>query len=93
MLSSKKIVDDYLKKEDWRVNENSNSPFSFGAMNKYMCAEVSKDYWLREVYTDSISKAYINGDMHIHDLSTLSLYCCGYSLSSIMVVNAGPICL
>ena len=25
MLSSKKIVDDYIKKIDWRVNENSNS--------------------------------------------------------------------
>ena len=44
MKSSKSIVDSYLKKEDWRVNENSNSPFSFGGLNKYITAEVSKDY-------------------------------------------------
>ena len=48
MKSSKNIVESYLKQADWRVKENSNAPFSFGAMNKYITAEVSKDYWLRE---------------------------------------------
>ena len=43
MKSSKTIVEEYLKKNDWRVKENSNSPFSFGALNKYITSEVSKD--------------------------------------------------
>ena len=88
MLSSKKIVDDYIKKIDWRVNENSNSPYSFGSLNKHIIAEVSKDYWLNEVYKDKrIIDAYKNGDMHIHDRGGLTLYCCGYSLRNIILMG------
>ena len=88
MLSSKKIVDDYIKKIDWRVNENSNSPYSFGSLNKHIIAEVSKDYWLNEVYKDKrIIDAYKNRDMHIHDLGGLTLYCCGYSLRNIILMG------
>lgn len=85
MKSSKSIVEDYLKKGDWRVNENSNSPFSFGGLNKYITAEVSKDYWLRNVYTDEIAQAYVSGHIHIHDLGGLSLYCCGFSLKDVLL--------
>lgn len=85
MKSSKTIVEEYLNKEDWRVNENSNAPFSFGAMNKYITSEVSKDYWLRNVYTEDIAQAYVNGYIHIHDLGGLSVYCCGYSLEDILL--------
>ena len=77
-----------MKKSDWRVHENSNAPFCFGGLNKYITTEVSKDYWLRYVYPEDISKAYVNGYIHIHDLGGLSLYCCGYSLESIMQVIA-----
>lgn len=84
MKSSKSIVESYLNREDWRVKENSNAPFSFGALNKYITAEVSKDYWLREVYPEHIAQAYVDGYMHIHDLGGLSLYCTGYSLKDIL---------
>lgn len=85
MKSSKNIVESYLKQADWRVKENSNAPFSFGAMNKYITAEVSKDYWLREVYPERIAKAYVDGYMHLHDLGGLTLYCTGYSLKDILM--------
>ena len=85
MKNSKSIVEEYLKKEDWRVNENSNSPFSFGGLNKYITAEVSKDYWLRNVYTEDIAQAYVDGHIHLHDLGGLSLYCCGFSLREILL--------
>lgn len=85
MKSSKNIVEPYLKNQDWRVKENSNSPFSFGGLNKYITAEVSKDYWLREVYTEDIAQAYVTGHIHIHDLGGMSLYCCGYSLKDILL--------
>lgn len=84
MDSSKKIVDGYLKLKDWRVKENSNRPFSYGAMNSYMGGEVAKDYWLREIYPQYIADAYVDGHIHIHDLGCLSLYCCGYSLKEIL---------
>lgn len=85
MKSSKNIVESYLRQEDWRVKENSNAPFSFGGMNKYITAEVSKDYWLREVYPDHIAKAYVDGYLHLHDLGGLTLYCTGYSLKDILM--------
>lgn len=85
MKSSKTIVESYLKKSDWRVKENSNSPFSYGGMGKYVLGEVYKDYWLREVYPGKIAQAYVSGHIHIHDLVTLTLYCCGYSLRTILL--------
>ena len=85
MKSSKTIVESYLKKSDWRVKENSNSPFSYGGMGKYVLGEVYKDYWLREVYPEKIAQAYVSGHIHIHDLVTLTLYCCGYSLRTILL--------
>lgn len=84
MKSSKSIVNPYLKNQDWRVKENSNSPFSYGGMCKYITGEVSKDYWLREVYTEDIAQAYISGHIHIHDLGGLTAYCSGYSLRDIL---------
>lgn len=84
MLSSKKIIDEYIDKSDWRVYENSNSPYSFGGLNKHIIAEISKDYWLRYIYPERISKAYLNGKMHIHDLGGLTIYCTGYSLKNII---------
>ena len=87
MNSSKTIVEGYLKKQNWRVKENSNSPYSYGGLGKYMIAEVSKDYWLREVYPNEIAEKYVNGDMHIHDLGGLTLYCCGFSLKNVITMG------
>jgi len=84
MIDSKKLIEGYLNKTDWRVSENSNAPPSFGGLNKYISGEVSKDYWLREVYPKRITQAYLNGKIHIHDLNSLSGYCSGYSLSNII---------
>lgn len=85
MKSSKTIVEEYLKQKDWRVKENSNNPFSYGGLSKYLLAEINKDYWLREVYPEYIAQAYVDGHIHIHDLGGLTLYCCGYSLNDILL--------
>jgi len=84
MKSSKNIVEPYLKGNDWRVKENSSTIYNYGGLTKYMIAEVSKDYWLREVYPEHIASAYVNGDIHLHDLGGLTLYCTGYSLKDIL---------
>jgi ribonucleoside-triphosphate reductase len=77
-------IDEYIAKTDWRVAENSNAHYSYGAMNKYISEMVSRDYWLNNIYTDEITKAYKAGDFHIHDLGALTIYCCGYSLKDII---------
>lgn len=86
-MDSKQIIEGYIEKTDWRVNENSNSPYSFGGLNKHTTAEVAKDYWLRYIYNKRIANAYINGKMHIHDLGGMTLYCCGYSLKDILMMG------
>lgn len=83
-MNSKTIVEGYLKKKDWRVNESSNSIYSYGGLTRYAKGEVFKDYWLRYIYPEHISQAYVDGDIHIHDLGDLTLYCCGYSLRDIL---------
>jgi len=85
MLSSKTLVEDYVRGHDWRVKENASTPFSYGALGKYILSEVQKDYWLREVYTPNIVDAYRDGSLHIHDLGGLTIYCCGYSLKLILL--------
>jgi len=84
LVNSKKIVEEYLTKKDWEVKENSNAPYSYGALSKRMTTEVSKDYWLREVYPENITQAHRSGLLHIHDLGGLTLYCCGYSLQKVI---------
>lgn len=85
MKTSREIVEPYLMKKDWRVKENSSSPYMFGGMVRYMIGEVSKDYWLREVYPQYITDAYVDAHIHIHDLAGLTIYCCGYSLKDILM--------
>ncbi len=87
LIDSKEIIESYLNETDWRVKENSNAPKSFGALNKYIAGEVSKNYWLNYVYPERIKKAYLNGDIHIHDLGGLTLYCCGFSLENILLLG------
>lgn len=83
-MDTNKIVDDYMLQRDWRVKENSNAPFSFGQMNKYVTSAVSKKYWNERVYNSDAAEAHDDGYIHIHDMGGLTLYCCGYSLQGIL---------
>ena len=79
------LVDQYLKKIDWKVNENSNMDYSLQGLNNYISSEVSKVYWLNEIYPPEIRAAHLNGDFHIHDLSILSVYCVGWDLFDLLM--------
>lgn len=84
---SVKIVDDYLMKKDWRVNENSNMSYSLQGLNNHITSAISARYWLKRIYPGYISDVHINGDLHIHDLGLLSVYCCGWDLQDILNVG------
>ena len=79
------LVEQYLKKIDWQVNENSNMTFSLQGLNNYLSSEVSKIYWLHKIYPPEIREAYLNGDFHIHDLGLLSVYCVGWDLQDLLL--------
>ncbi|HNT56983.1 MAG TPA: ribonucleoside triphosphate reductase [Syntrophales bacterium] len=78
------LVDKYLKKKDWKINENSNMDYSLQGLNNYISSEVSKIYWLNEIYPPQVRKAQMEGDFHIHDLSILSVYCVGWDLLDLL---------
>ncbi len=78
------MVDQYLKKTDWKINENSNMDYSLQGLNNYISSEVSKVYWLNEIYPPAVKKAHSDGDFHIHDLSLLSVYCVGWDLQDLL---------
>jgi len=79
------LVDQYLKKIDWKIHENSNMDYSLQGLNNYISSEVSKVYWLNEIYSPEIRKAHTEGDFHIHDLSLLSVYCVGWDLYDLLL--------
>lgn len=79
------LMDQYIEKLDWQVNENSNMTFSLQGLNYYVSSEITKVYWLNKIYPPEIRDAYRNGDFHIHDLGLLSVYCVGWDLYDLLV--------
>jgi len=79
------LMDGYLDKSDWQVNENSNMGYSLQGLNNYISSEVSKIYWLNKIYPQNIREAHQSGDFHIHDLGLLSVYCVGWDLYDLLI--------
>ncbi len=78
------LVDQYLAKLDWKVKENSNMGYSLQGLNTYISSEASKTYWLDKIYTPAQGRAHKEGDLHIHDLNLLSVYCVGWDLMDLL---------
>lgn len=81
------LIDQYLEKLDWKVNENSNMAYSLQGLNNYIASEVSKTYWLNKIYPPEIRRAHVEGDIHIHDLGQLSVYCVGWDLMDLLTTG------
>ncbi len=79
------LIDNYLDRLDWKVQENSNMAYSLQGLNNYISSEVSKTYWLNKVYPADIRQAHLSGDFHIHDLGMLSVYCVGWDLHDLLL--------
>jgi len=78
------LMDKYLSRSDWQVNENSNMAYSLQGLNNYVSSEISKMYWLNKIYPENIRNAHLSGDLHIHDLGALSVYCVGWDLQDLL---------
>jgi len=79
------LIDKYISRADWRVSENSNMSFSLQGLNNYISSEISRTYWLNKIYPPEIRDAHENGDYHIHDLGSLSVYCVGWDLYDLLL--------
>lgn len=80
-----RLVDQYLNRLDWKVNENSNMSYSLQGLNNYIASQVSEAYWLHKIYPPEVRDAHLSGDLHIHDLGMLSVYCVGWDLQDVLV--------
>ena len=78
------LIENYLQRLDWKVQENSNMAYSLQGLNNYISSEVSKTYWLNKIYSAEVRHAHQNGDIHIHDLGLLSVYCVGWDLQDLL---------
>lgn len=77
-------VNQYISRLDWEVRENSNMCYSLQGLNHYLSGALSQTYWLNSVYPSHIKEAHESGDLHIHDLNQLSVYCVGWDLASLL---------
>jgi len=79
------LVENYIRKLDWKVSENSNMCYSLQGLNNYISSDVTSEYWLNRIYPPEIRHAHKSGDLHIHDLSLLSVYCVGWDLKDLLM--------
>jgi len=86
------LMDSYLDRLDWEVQENSNMDYSLQGLNNYVASKVSKTYWLKKIYTAEIRHAHNCGALHLHDLSALSAYCVGWDLQDLLRCGFRGVC-
>ncbi len=85
------MVDDYIGRLDWRVNENSNMDYSLQGLNNYISAGIASRYWMGSIYPPEIRDAHANADFHLHDLGILGVYCCGWDLKDLLLRGFGGV--
>ena len=92
-------INEYLSRQDWRVNANANQGYSLGGLILNVSGKVVANYWLNHVYSPELGEAHRDGSLHIHDLDMLAGYCAGWSLRTLLheglngvpgKVEAGP---
>ncbi len=85
------MLDEYLEGANWRIKENSNTTFSLQGLNNFIASSITAKYWLNKIYPEEVKNAHVNGDFHLHDLGSLSVYCCGWDLKDLLVRGFGGV--
>ncbi len=78
------LMESYISRMDWKVKENSNMSYSLQGLNNYISSDITAEYWLNKIYPPDVRDAHYAGDLHIHDLSLLSVYCVGWDLQDLL---------
>lgn len=79
------LLDCYLTKSDWTVAENANMAYSLQGLNNYVASEVTRNYWLERIYSSTVREAHRKGELHLHDLNALAVYCVGWDLTDLLL--------
>lgn len=91
LVDADELTEKYLNQEDWRVKENANMTYSLQGLNNHVASIISANFWLNKIYSREIRKAHLQGDLHIHDLSSLSAYCTGWDLKDLLIKGFGGV--
>jgi len=85
LIDSDELVHNYIDKLDWRVKENSNMTYSLQGLNNHVASLISSNFWLNQIYSKEMEEAHLSGDLHLHDLAILAVYCCGWDLRDFLL--------
>ncbi|NLN88235.1 MAG: ribonucleoside triphosphate reductase, partial [Syntrophomonadaceae bacterium] len=85
LANNNQIIANYLGRHDWRVKENSNMTYSLQGMNFHLSSVIVSQYWLDQIYTPQMKEAQQSGDIHIHDLGILGVYCVGWDIHDLLL--------
>jgi ribonucleoside-triphosphate reductase len=83
-MTDNTLVEEYLSRRDW-TRENSNMDYSLQGLNHALSGSSIKKYWLNKIYDSDIGTLHNSGDIHIHDLDMLSVYCVGWDLQEVLI--------
>ncbi len=87
IIDAEELISNYIGELDWQVRENANMAFSLQGLNSYIASTVQKNYWLNKIYSKQARDAEKSGELHIHDLDLLAVYCCGWDLKDLLMVG------
>lgn len=86
-ISVEKMLSSYIKQNAWEVKENANMDYSLQGLNNFIVSQITKNFWLNHVFSSEQRDLHESGDLHIHDLGSLSTYCCGWDLEQLLLVG------
>ncbi len=91
MLDINATMDGYLSQSDWRVKENANVNFSLGGLILHNSGTITANYWLKNIYPETVAEAHRSAAFHLHDLSMFSGYCAGWSIRQLIAEGLGGV--
>jgi ribonucleoside-triphosphate reductase len=81
-----KIINGYLDKKGWRIQENANFSYSYSGLQAQVADKIMAGWGISKMPTD-IKKLHLNGDLHVHDLNSGNIigYCSGGDLFKLLM--------
>lgn len=87
IFSNIDLIENYISLSDWRIKESANSTYSLQGLNQHVSTILSSQYWLNQIYPSEIADAHKKGNLHIHDLGFVSVYCVGWDLEDLLLTG------
>jgi len=87
IFSNIDIIENYISLNDWRIKESANSTYSLQGLNQHVSTILSSQYWLNQIYPNEIAESHKKGNLHIHDLGFVSVYCVGWDLEDLLLTG------